>query len=357
MKKVDAYFIRALLKVFFIIDAGAVFIFIVVNFFERLGFFIANKAKFHDVILFYIYQIPSLAVLMAPFSMIIAIFFLFQESVEKREILVLKTAGLDLKQLLLKILVGTLLLTFAFGVLNEFAGYPGLQLSTKIRKAKIEKSESYFYYPLISNFSFMSGDTLFYFSKLRGKERKGYGIVIIIYDKGSIKARIDADSCKIYKSSYELFNVTLRYVGQSRDSLVFLPQKIIKGVISPFEVIKRKREIEELTARELYKIVAKKKRGKLDYREELVEYYYRISFPLAIFIFTIFSLPMAISIKPRGKTYAFGLALLISFVLWILIQFLKISGSAGRVSPFAATFLPVILTLIGGIIPWFKLRL
>ncbi|MEO0198878.1 MAG: LptF/LptG family permease [candidate division WOR-3 bacterium] len=357
MKKVDAYFIKALLKVFFIIDTGSVFIFIVVNFFERLGFFIANKARFQDVVLFYVYQVPSLAVLMAPFSLIIAIFFLFQESVEKREILALKTAGLNLTQLLLKILALSLLLTLVFGALNEFAGYPGLQLSTRIRKAKIEKSESYFYYPLISDFSFMSGDTLFYFSKLRGKERKGYGVVIIIYDKGTISARIDADSCTIYKSSYELFNVTLRYVGKSRDSLVFLPKKVIKGVISPFEVIRRKREIEELTARELYRIVEKKKRGKLDCREELVEYYYRFSFPLAVFIFAIFSLPMAISIKPRGKTYAFGLALLISFVLWILIQFLKVSGSAGRISPFTATFLPVILTLAVGIIPWFKLRL
>ncbi|MGB9824052.1 MAG: LptF/LptG family permease [Candidatus Hydrothermia bacterium] len=357
MNKVEAYYLRNLFKFFAIIVSGAVFIFIVVNFFERLGFFIANKAKFLDVILFYLYQIPYLLVLMAPFSLIIAIFFFFQESVYRREVLVLKTAGCNIINLITKILFFIFLLTLTGFALNEFAGYPGLQASTKIRKAKIEKSEQYFYFPVISDFSFMSGDTLFYFNRLISRERKGYGVVIMVYDRGFVQLRIDADSCFIYKDSYELMGVTLRRVGQERDTLLFLPGMVLKNAISPFEVVKRKREIEELTARELCKIVKSKVRAKLPYREELVEYYYRFTFPLTILVFAFFALPIAISIRPRGKTYAFGMALLVSFVLWAFIQFMKVSGSAGRVSPFLATFSTVILTFVLGLIAWLKIKL
>jgi lipopolysaccharide export LptBFGC system permease protein LptF len=357
MKKIDSFYVRNLFKFFVIIVSGAVFIFIVVNFFERLGFFIANKAKFSDVIMFYLYQIPYLVVLMAPFSLIIAIFFFFQESVYRKEVLVLKTAGCNIINLIAKILIFVLLLTLIGFALNEFAGYPGLQASTRVRKAKIEKSEQYFYFPVISDFSFMSGDTLFYFNRLVSRERKGYGVVIMVYDKGSVQSRIDADSCFIYKDSYELMGVTLRHIGQERDSLLFLPIMELKNVISPFEVIKRKREIEELTARELYRIVKSKMKAKLSYREELVEYYYRFTFPLTILIFAFFALPLAISFRPRGKTYAFGVALLASFVLWVFIQFMKVSGSAGKVSPFLATFSTVIFTFVVGLIAWLKIKL
>jgi len=357
MKKIEKFYLSALLKLFLIVDIASIAIFVVVNFFERLSFFISNRAKIGDIALFYFYQIPYLASLLAPFSFLIAIFFMFQESAEKRELIVLKTSGADLRGLLGKVLGVSFFLTVLLFLNNEFLGFPGLRKSTFVRKSKIEKSEYYYFFPVVSDFSFMSGDTLFYFSRLSARGQRGNGLVIMVYRDGKVVKRIDADSCIIYKNSYELFNVTERIIGNLKDSVITYDRKVLKGVVSPFEVLRRRRELEEMSARELYRVYNFKKKLKLDYNEELVEFLYRFSFPLTLLVFAFFSLPMAVSIRPKGRTYAFGIALLLSFALWAFIQFMKVSGQVGKISPFISIFLPLFLPFFLGLFLWGKVRL
>lgn len=357
MKKIEKLYFSELLKLFAIFTAGAVFIFVFVNFFERLGYFIANKAKISDIIVFYLYQLPYLTNLLIPFAFLLSVFFLFQQSVYKREVLVLRISGCDVRRLILKVLI----LSFAISVLtffsDEYLGYPGLQRSTRVRKANIEKIEYYFSYPVVSDFSFMSDDTLYYFARLNARERKGRGVVIIVFEKNVPKVRIDADSCLVIDGNIELYSVTERHIGSERDSLLVLQKKLLTGVISPFDVLKRKTDIEEMSGRQLYKVVNFKRRTKLLHKEELVELLYRFSFPLTVFVFAFFSLPMAVSIKARGKAFAFGFALLLSFVLWALIQFFKVSGQAGKMPPSLSTFFPLGISFLGGVIPWLRLKL
>ncbi|HOK23441.1 MAG: LptF/LptG family permease [Candidatus Hydrothermae bacterium] len=357
MKKVDRLYFSELIRLFIIFTLGSVFIFIFVNFFERLGFFISNEARPIDIFLFYFYQIPYLINLLAPFAFLISIFFLFQQSVYNREVLVLKISGCDIRGTMAKILAFSLILSVLIFFCEEYLSYPGLQRSTMVRKVNIEKNEYYFYYPSVSDFSFMNGDTLFYFSRLNARERQGRGVVIMVFDTNTPRVRIDADSCLIINNDFELFSVIERHIGPERDSIVFFERKLLQGMVSPFEVLKRKTEIEQMSSRQLYQVISYKRRTKLLYKEELVELLYRFSFPLTIFVFTFFSLPMALSIKARGKAFAFGTALVLSFLLWALIQFFKVSGQAGKLSaPFAA-FMPLFISLLVGVFPWMKLRL
>lgn len=357
MKKIDKYYFEELLRYFVVFLVASVAIFIIVNFFERLGYFIANKARVTDILMFYFFQIPFLLNLMAPFTFLIASFFLFQQSAYKNELLLVRISGIDLRLLILK----TLLLSFVLSILvflnGEFFAFPGLQNSTRVRKANIEKSEYFFYYPVVSDFSFMSNDTLFYFSRLSGRERKGLGVIIMVLNKNEPVVRIDADSCLIIGRTYELFNVKERYIRPEKDSIVSFQRKVLTCGVSPFEVIRKKTEIEEMSARQLLKLVSYKKRMRLPFKEEMVELLYRFSFPLTVFIFAFFSLPLAISIKARGKTYSFGLALIVSFFFWALIQFFKVSGQAGKMNEFIATFFPLILCTGMGIVPWVKMKL
>lgn len=357
MKKIDKYFFRDLLRLFLIFSASSVAIFVIVNFFERLGFFIANKARPVDIFKFYVFQIPFLFNLLAPFAFLIASFFLFQQSAYRNEILLIRISGINVRQIISKILLFTLLVSVLIFLNGELLAFPGLQKSTRVRKANIEKSEYYFYYPVVSDFSFMNNDTLFYFSRLNARERKGLGVIVMVLGETGPRVRIDADSCIIIGKTYELFNAKERFLGIDKDSIVFHEKKTLISGISPFEVIKKKTEIEEMSAKQLLKLVSYKKRMRLQFKEEMVELLYRFSFPLTVFVFAFFALPLAISIKPRGKTYSFGLALIISFLLWVFIQFFKVSGQAGKINEFLSTFFPLLLSMGIGVVPWFKMKL
>ncbi len=357
MQKIDRYFLKEQVKLFLIFNFASVFIFIVVNFFERLGYFIANKAKFIHIVRFYCYQIPFLFNLLAPFAFLIALFFIFQQFASRNEILIIKTSGCDLRKGLLKLLMLSLIVSFLVFLNGELLAFPGLKKSTMVRKIDIEKREQYFYYPTVSDFSFMSGDTLFYFARIDSRSSMGTGLVILVFEKGALKVRIDADTCLIMKNSYELRKVKMRFIGELRDTLIYREKDFLHGVVSPFEVLKRQTDVQEMNAKELANVIKTKKKIMLKYKEELVEFLYRFSFPLTIFVFAFFAIPIAAMIKVKSRTYALGIGLVLSFVFWILIQFFKVSGQAGKMASLVAIATPLAIPLLFGIFLWLKLKL
>jgi lipopolysaccharide export system permease protein len=98
----------------------------------------------------------------------------------------------------------------------------------------------------------------------------------------------------------------------------------------------------------------KKKALKIPARRELVE---RYALSLAFFIFTLLAIPMAIWIKPSGKSW--GILLAIGLMLFYYV-FMKVGGSMveiGHPMGVVVAFLPNLLfTLLGAGLWWHNLR-
>jgi len=351
MKIFDRYVIREFFKLLFIFTLGSIFIFIVVNFFERIDSFVGNRATPSQILSFYLYQIPYIFVLMFPIGHLLAIFFSLGEMARRNELLALKAAGINLRRIFLPLIfIGVLNTIITFSV-NEYLSYSGMRKASYIKKVEIEKRHTPYGAVRASNFSFLEDDKLFFFRLIDRRQNIAKGLTVYIFKGKKPKIRIDAETGRYTKDSVWVFyNVTERIIGDLEDTIYFYPEKVyLTFNVSPFEFLKRRHDLEEMSGRELLKLITKKKRSGLDYTEELVEFYTRFSFPFAVLIILFFTLPMAASLKGKGKTYSFGLAVSLTFIYWGILQAFRSLGHAGKVNPAIAAWLPNLIFLTCGI--------
>ena len=87
-----------------------------------------------------------------------------------------------------------------------------------------------------------------------------------------------------------------------------------------------------------------------DASEWLVDLYLKIAFPLASFVIVFFGAPLAAGSPMRGKTASFGIALVICFTYYMLINTFQILGRGGTVQPLIAAWLSNVIFFCVGLV-------
>jgi len=91
-----------------------------------------------------------------------------------------------------------------------------------------------------------------------------------------------------------------------------------------------------------------------DASEWLVDLYLKMSFPLVSFVIVFFGAPMVAGSTKRGKAASFGIALVICFIYYSLINACQILGRNGSLQPLTAAWLPNGLFFMVGIVMHFR---
>ena len=73
MKVIDKYILKNFFRYLIACLAVLVFIYVIINLFENLGKYLAKNAAAIDIIVFYLYHIPSYIVLLVPIASIMAV--------------------------------------------------------------------------------------------------------------------------------------------------------------------------------------------------------------------------------------------------------------------------------------------
>ena len=352
MSILSRYVVREFFRLFLILLLGVIWIYIVVNFFETLDKFVEAKPGVQTIALYYLYQIPYLAYLMAPIAVMLAVFFSVGEMARHFEILALKALGISPFRLFRPLLFSGLLVSLLVMGATELLMPAGLVRARQIREEKIEKRKI----PLRigRNLSFFGKGNRFYFFRYIDAARNiARGIMVLEFDeKGRLRRRIDATRGSYISGAWHFSHVTeRRFLEGDREIVEMHDQKAYPEIAEkPFDFLRRKKEIEELSARELWRIIREKRQARVDPTIELVEFHTRFSFPFVSFVILFLVFPLAASMRGVGRTYAFGLSLFLAFFYWGLLQTAKALGMAGKMSPFIAAWLPNGIFLLLGLI-------
>ncbi len=71
----------------------------------------------------------------------------------------------------------------------------------------------------------------------------------------------------------------------------------------------------------------------------LIDLYLKIAFPFVSFVIVFFGAPLAAGSVKMGKTAAFGIALIISFIFYTLVNIFQVLGRTGAMDPLIAAWL------------------
>jgi len=165
----------------------------------------------------------------------------------------------------------------------------------------------------------------------------------------AINKRIDAEYMTYLNGKWSLENVQVRTFtedGETLEKYDNLPAPFITVEPSDFARIDIKPE--EMNYFQLSDYIETIRHKGGDASEWVVDLYLKISFPLVSFVIVFFGAPMVAGSTKRGKAASFGLALVICFIYYSLINGCQILGRNEILQPVTAAWLPNGLFFIVG---------
>ncbi len=332
------------------------FIFVVVNFFERLDQFVSHKAAFHVIVKYYVFQLGYIFNLMFPVAHLLALFLSLGELAMKNEILAIRAAGISLKRVFIPLLVFGFFSSILDLFVAEVLGYPGYQKSERVMRVEVQKRKPIFGRISGENISFFWKNRLYYFGYINRIRNIGSKITIIEFEGDSIKRQITAKNGYFNGKYWVLKDGTERRVGLKKDTLIFFRKRPYPEFnITPFEFLKKRSRLIYTPAKELKEVIDKKKKAGLDYTAELAEYLSRFAFPFSCFVMLFFGIPLASSMRGKAKATAFGLALSLAFLYWGMFQGIKLAGSLGKINPYLSAWLTNIIFFVPSLYMYFRI--
>jgi len=356
MKVINSYVLKSFVKYLFICLAVLIFIYVVINLFDNLGKFLAKDALAKDILIYYLYLTPSYIVLLIPVASIMAVFFIFGIMTKNKELVALKTCGLNTNRLFYLILSAGIvicLLSFTFqetvGVWSQARLFTHQQEKIDKRPKRPQSSRS--------NFFYQGEDDWVYFIKRFDASTQRINVVILwqISRENRIKKRIDADAA-IYDGSWKFSEAIFREFDDEGNETVKTYKVLEMPELKekPEDFLKRIKPLEEMNFMEIYRFVQKRARAGENVVKEEVELNYRFSYPIITIIILLITLPLSVVLKKGGVAIGLGISIALAFTYWGLIQSCRAYGVAGLMDPVLAAWFPNMLFGIVGIVLIFK---
>lgn len=358
MKVIDRYVLRSFLRYIVICLAVLIFIYIIINLFDNLGKFLAKDALAKDILIYYIYLTPSYIVLLVPVASIMAVFFVFGIMTKHKELVALKTCGLNTNRLFYLILSAGVVICALTFIFQETVGvWSQAQLFThqqeKINKRpKRPQSKR-------NNFFYHGEDDWVYFIKKFDAETQKIDVVILwqISKENKIRKRIDA-AAAVYDEYWKFSQATFREFDENGNETVkrYAVLRMPELKEKPEDFLKRTKPLEEMNFIEIYRFVRKRARAGENVAKEEVELNYRFSYPIITIIILLITLPLSVVLKRGGIAIGLGISVALAFTYWGLIQSCRAYGVAGLMNPLLAAWFPNILFGALGIFLIFRVR-
>ena len=354
MRRLSRYVLREYLSFLVYAVLAFVAIYILVDLVENLDNFIDRKYSFGLITIWYLFEMPFIVVLTMPVSMLLATMFGFGRLAGDNEIIAMKASGVSLYRIFLPVFLFTFVVGLAIMVFSETVVPRTNQFRQEIEEMgpdytfslsrTRERDRSRVYLA-------GTGGTIIYAESYKSDSRTARNVFIITpvvrgNEDGTgshiaLSNRIDARNMRYRDGLWTLYDATVRRFeddGEVIEHHAVLPAPFIKRTPSDFARIDvEPTEMDYFQLRDYIDSVAEKGG---DASEWLVDLYLKISFPFVSFVIVFLGAPLAAGSSSRGKTASFGIALMVSFVFYALVNICQVLGRNGALDPLLAAWLP-----------------
>ncbi len=343
MRTIDRYVIREFLRLFIVIAAGIIALYIIINFFEQMNTLIARKPNPIHIVEYYAYQVPYLAVLLMPVALLLATFFSLGEFAMRNELLAMKASGIDVLRTFIPILVFGAAITGLALWANMGLVPVGMERARETKAVKILKRETARLRTQADNLAFFGTERrFFYFKRIDARQSTGNEIIIMDTDAdGGVLRRLDAVRGEFRDGHWLLYRVVEREFKSGAEITRYYDRKDYPDITeSPFELLKSPKELTDLTVADLTQRIKALKKAGMEYYSETVEVNVRYSFPFMNFIILLFALPLAASMRGVSRAWGFGISIMVAFFYWAFLQASRTLGDTGGMNPLLSAWLP-----------------
>ncbi len=372
MKILDRYLLREMLKFVLLALLSVVVIYLLIDLFQELNYFLNRRVGLGVVLLYYLYSLPAAVTLLYPVSLLLAVFVVHGQMTRHRELHALESAGIRALRLFAPTMGLGLATVVVCLVGNEFVTIPANAALADLRARRIERrtvetvqrrrdvyyvgeSGRIFSIREFDSRGVMEGFSIQELDAERRVRRRYDGAraeYVSAAGKESRSGRVGG------KGVWIGYQVTRRDFGPNdEETLTQADTMVLAGVTeTPDDFTRTVRPVQETSTRELKLYIGRMRRAGEDVADEEVEYHYRFSYAFIGLIVVLLGLPLSVRLKRGGTMLGLGLGLLISFLYWGAIQMSRAYGTSHVISPAMAAWLPNIVfgALAAGLIVYVR---
>jgi lipopolysaccharide export system permease protein len=363
MKILDLYILRRFLVILAATILAFSVIVLVVNFIERgLRMFDRYDPPLYVMGLYYLNYMPFYIILAFPVAMLVSTLFSLGALAKNHELDVMKASGLSLYRITAPILIAAFFFSIGVMLFGEFVLTKTERRKDEIQHHLIEKR------PLLSrqtradikvpgengwiilgktyDIPTAIATTVRVHHILENRIIKSYAAERMVRsDSGWILLNgtgqeFPTDSITVLSGGFTRFDTLWApFLTQSPEMLseMPLPPRQV-GFFMLLDRIRQEREIGEPVHR------------------DMVELYLRITFPFANFILVLLGAPLAANPRRSGPSVGFGIALIVSFIFFVLLRVGESFGKGGKLPPLLAASLGDLVFIIVGAVLMYKAR-
>lgn len=346
---------------------SVVVIYLLIDLFQELNYFITRKVGLGVVLLYYLYSLPAAVTLLYPVSLLLAVFVVYGQMTRHREMHALESAGVRVVRMFVPTIGVGMATVLIYLAGNELVTVPANAALSDLRAGRIERRAVQVVQKRRDVYYVGESGRIF---NIREFDPQGVMVGFSIQELDAerrVRRRYDGARADYFSSAEKAptgdsalvlgaslsgkrgvwvgYDVTMREFGpDGTERLVTADTMLLAEVEEvPDDFSRTARPVEETSSRELRRHIGRMRRAGEDVADEEVEYYYRFSYSLIGLIVVLLGLPVSVRLRKGGTMLGLGLGLLISFLYWGTIQMSRAYGTSHVISPMMAAWLPNIL--------------
>ncbi|MBM3251653.1 MAG: YjgP/YjgQ family permease [Candidatus Omnitrophica bacterium] len=350
MRIIDRYILKSIVTIFLGGLLAFFFLYVIVDILSHLEEFLRDKVAFDIIRDYYISFLPIIFVQTAPVAFLLAVLFTFSRLNVNNEIVAIRSAGINIWQLVRQTIFLACLISIIIFWVNEKVIPPAMQLSDKIKTEQIEGKKHTSQKDKINNLAYFGlNNRLFFINAFIPKELSMEGITVLEQDKNQeLRKKIFALKGTWQKDQWTFFGTQIfSYDGTGNETSEFLEEKVMDIPETPEDFLKQRIQVDYMNIKQLSNYLSKlsDSGAKTVIRNMKVDIQQRYAYPFGTLVVVFMGLPFGLMIRKRkGMTFAsFGICIAVGF-LYYLVNAVSIAlGKSGVFEPIISAWFANIL--------------
>lgn len=336
-------------KAFVVCEGMFLFIYLMVDFLQKVDNFIEARVTEGLVGLYFLYKAPFVAVHMAPPATAIAVIVMFSVMRKNNEITALKASGVNLYSISKTMVLASLgvgVLTF---LLSELVVPVTSAKGNRIWSKDVEKRDPGLFYG--SNQIWYKGsDWIYWIRHFDSRQQVMVDPVFYFFDRSFRMVKIIEGRKGVWADGrWQLEEVVVQEAGDDgRYRVKRLDRLYLDIPETPESFVKGLKKPEEMSYWQLKRYAEAVRREGYDNAKYLVDMNIKISFPFITLVLGILGIPIALGLKRGGVPVAASIGVGICFVYLLGLGLFRSLGLMGALPPVVAAWLANILFLLVG---------
>ena len=359
MRIIDRYILRSLISAFLGSLFLFLFLYIIIDLFERLDEILKNRIPLSVLRDYYLTFLPTIFHHTAPLASLLSCSYTLGRLNRDNEILALRTSGLSILKISKSVIFFGLTLSICVFFINERYAYLAQKEIRDIEAEYFSKEKSQNF----KNLAFLGENNRLYFiQNFYPEKNKIEGITILEHDENfNLSAKIIAEKGVFQKDFWILYE-SLRYRTTPDGSIlgrpVYFDEKVSDIREKPQDLIRERISPEFMNIKDLSRYINKLARAEAEtvVRNFKVDLHNKIASPFTSLIILFPAIPLAFSMrKKRVGFFSLGICIILGFFYYVIGSICLNLGKIGVFPPFLSAWLSHLLFLSMGIYLSFKI--